>query len=397
MIVFKSISYIMKKAWSTKSFGHTLHEFCLIVLTSTMLLSCSGGDEESQNVSGSIPLYSMDNLASVLPELAAEPEGIFEPSGYMSPYFLELLADGKYVVANDRLEQKIHLFDETGTHLASAGGEGRGPGEFMGAMNLHAGKDNDLYVLDVPHHKITRFNLSDEEFIYDTTYSVNQEPGSLLRNIYVTPWGNFGVIRSIVDYSSGEEVYHLYKLDASFNQIERLFEMPGNEKMSLSEWSHVDHMVGQKTLWGMYDEWFYYITSHSPVINRYNLRTGESTDDAWFDLEERKVTPETRDQLMEISSNLTRRFPDLKKTMEAVTVLPLFEGFLVYDETIYLVVFNVSGSDRTEIIRIKKSTGEVHYIQIPLRLWRVQAGNGLIYGIETTDDGSSVRIINLAE
>ncbi len=387
----------MKKARNTQSFGHKFHEFCLIVLTSTVLLSCSGGDEESQNMSGSIPLYSVDSLASVLPELAAEPEGIFEPSGYMSPYFLEPLADGKYVAANDRLEQMIHLFDEMGTHLASAGGEGRGPGEFMGAMNLHADRNNDLYVLDIPHHKITRFNLRDEELIYDTTYSVNQEPGSLLLNIYVTQWGNFGVFRTIVDYSSGEEVYYLYKLDEAFNQVERLLELPGNEKMSLSEWSHIDHLVGQKTFWDLDGEWFYHITSHNSVINRYNLQTGETFADRFLDLSEREITPEKRGHLMEFSSNMTRRFPDLKKTMEAVTVLPLFEEFLVYDETIYLVVFNVSGSDRTEIIRINEATGEVYYIQIPLRLWRVQTGNGLIYGIETTDDGPSIRIVNLAE
>jgi len=88
----------------------------------------------------------------------------------------------------------------------------------------------------------------------------------------------------------------------------------------------------------------------------------------------------------------------LRKTMEAVTVLPLYEEFLVLDSAIYLVIYDITGSERTEIIRINEATEEVHFIDIPLKLWRIQAVNGMIYGIENPEDGDSViRIVNLAE
>jgi hypothetical protein len=376
---------------------HYCNLLCLIVLTATVVLSCNVGDEESRNMSGSIPLYSVDNIGSALIELAAEPAGVFEPPGYIGPYYLEPVSKGGFVVTTDRSGNRIHLFDETGTHLAVAGGEGRGPGEFLGAIGLHVGQDNHLYALDLRMHRITRFSLDQNGLNYDTSYSPAYEPGSWLHNIYVTKWGNFGVVRSMVDHSTGEDTFHLYKLDDTFNQAERLFEMSGNEKMSLGEWSHIDHTAGQKTLWDMDGEWFYHISSHSSVINRYNLRTGESMADIYFDLEERKITDETKHQLMEFASNITSRFPDLRKTMEAVTVLPLYEEFLVLDSAIYLVIYDITGSERTEIIRIDKTPEEVRYIDIPIKLWRVQAGNGVIYGIEETEEGSSIRIVKLAE
>lgn len=374
-----------------------LNKYTLIFFAIFVLVACSIEGDGLQENEANVPVYSIENLAPALPALSAKPSGIFDPPGFIGPYHLEPLLGGGYIATNDRLEKMIHLFDETGTYLASAGGEGRGPGEFMGAMNLHAGWDNDLYVLDIPHHRITRFNVRDKELIYDTTYPVSREPGSLLRNIYVTPWGNFGVIQSNLDYSTGEEVYHLYELDKSFNPDERLIEMPGNEKMALSEWNHVEKLAGQKTFWDLDGEWFYYINSHSTKVHRYNLRTGETSAETFFALAERVITPEIRNHLIEYSSNMINRFPDLRKTMEAVTVLPLFQEFMVNDGNLYLVIFNVERSERTQIIRINEATGDVHYADIPHKLWRVQAGNGMIYGIEETEEESNIRMVKLSE
>lgn len=361
-------------------------------------LSCSHGDGEITETAKEVPVYSVETLTSDLPVLKADSIRTFEPPGFIEPYLIEPMQGGRYIAVNDRLEQMIHLFDETGTHLSSAGGEGRGPGEFMGSILLHAGPEQKLYALDMRLSRITRFSFQQGELTYETTYLVNLEPGSWLHNIYVTQWGNFGVIRSNLDYSTGEEVFHLYKLDDSFNPDERLLEMPGNEKMSLSEWSHIDHMVGSKTLWDLGGEWFYYVTSHSTTIDRYNLRTGETSSETYFDLADREVTPESRNQLMEFASNMMNRFPDLRSTMDAVTVLPLFQELMVHDNHIYLIIFNIEGSERTELIRIDRETGGVRYVDIPWKLWRIQTANGLLYGIGNTEVGDAeIQILSLEE
>ena len=389
----------MKSEFKTQrlSVGFKFHQFCLIFLTSIVFLSCSE-EEHSKEVAERIPSYSVDSLASALPELRAKSTGVFDPPVFIGPYFLEPLQGGDYIAVNDRLEQRILLFDEKGIYLSSAGGEGRGPGEFMGSILIHAGTDQELYGLDLRLNRITQFSVNQEKITYETSYTVNLEPGSWLHNIYVTQWGNFGVIRKNLNYSTGKEAYYLYKLDDSFNSVEPLFEMPGNEKLSLDGRSHIDHIVGQKALWDLDGEWFYHITSHDATINRYNLRTGETSVETFFDLAEREVTKEHRNHLIDFSSNMIRRFPGFRNVIDTVRVLPLFQELMVRDNYIYFVVFDLERSESTELIQLKLSTGDVHYANIPHKLWRIQASNGLLYGIAKTGDGEErVRIIELED
>jgi len=85
--------------------------------------------------------------------------------------------------------------------------------------------------------------------------------------------------------------------------------------------------------------------------------------------------------------------------MEAVTNLPLFKEFQVYDGKVYLLIFDISDSRRTELIRIEEETEKVSYIDIPSSLWRIQAGDGVIYGIveESAEKGSFIQKIKLGE
>ena len=120
----------MKSEFKTQrlSVGFKFHQFCLIFLTSIVFLSCSE-EEHSKEVAERIPSYSVDSLASALPELRAKSTGVFDQPGFIGPYYLEPLQGGEYIAVNDRFEQRILLFDEKGTYLSTAGVEGRGPGE----------------------------------------------------------------------------------------------------------------------------------------------------------------------------------------------------------------------------------------------------------------------------
>ena len=322
----------------------------------------------------------------------------FESTDYMVPYYLEPFPEKGYLVATDRVEKAIHLFAESGKHLGKAGGKGRGPGEFMGAIMLHASWDNYLYTYDSALRRITRFKLNQNGISYVDTYSPSQKSLTWLRNIYVTKWGNFGVFRSLVDASTGEEEFYLYKLDDEFNSTELILTMPGNEKMPLSEMQYIDHMAGENTFWDLDGEWFYHISSHNMAINKYNLRTGESETKTYFELVKREITDETRKQLMEYSFSMAKRFPTVKEAMEKVEFLPIFEEFAVHNNTIYLLIFDVSRSERTEIIRINQETKEIQYLEIPLALRKIQGGNGLIYGIELEDGAyASIKKIALSD
>jgi len=364
-----------------------------------VFLSCSKDENIRNTIPGNVPFYSVNALAELLPQLRVDSVSTFNTPGPVGPYYLEPFPEAGYVVATDRTEKEIHLFDENGTHVSKAGGEGRGPGEFMGAVNLHAGSDNFLYTYDIILRRINRFRVDSEGLSYVESYSPSQESLIRLQNIYVTEWGNFGVYREMVNAGTGAEKFHFYKLDDTFNQVERLFTMNGNEKMQLGEMQHIDHLAGEKTLWDLDGEWFYHISSHNTLINKYNFRTGEQSTAIYFGLEEREITDETRQQLMKFASNIIKRFPALKETMEAVTNLPLFKEFQVYDGKVYLLIFDISDSRRTELIRIEEETEKVSYIHIPSSLWRIQAGDGVIYGIveESPEKGSFIQKVKLGE
>lgn len=71
---------------------------------------------------------------------------------------------------------------------------------------------------------------------------------------------------------------------------------------------------------------------------------------------------------MDYASGMLNRFPDLRRTMEDVRILPLFRDFMVHNGNIYLIIFDVEGRDRTEMIRIDEATADLRYIDIPLEL-----------------------------
>ena len=321
---------------------------------------------------------------------------------FVVPYSLKTFPGRGYVVTTDRTEKEIHLFNKKRAHLGKFGREGRGPGEFMGAIKLHVGEDSHLYTYDSRLRRISRFKVDSDRLGYVESYTPTQESLTWLQNIYVTEWGNFGVYKKMVEMSTGEEEFHFYKLDDEFNKLERVLTMPGNEKIPLNDdgpfVQYIDHMAGKKTLWDLDGEWFYYISSHNPTINKYNLKTGELETTVYFKLEERKITEQTRSQLMEYSSSMASRFPTVKETMEEVRVLPLFQEFEVHDQMLYLLLFDISGSEQkqTEIIRTNEETEEAHYLNIPLHFGKIQAGDNKLYGIETIEgDFSSVKVVEL--
>lgn len=345
------------------------------------------------NIKDDVSLYRVAELDSLLPSLSVEQSEPFQLPEFVVPYYLEVFTDGRHVVTTDRTNKAIHLFNMAGVHLAKTGGEGRGPGEFEGSIRLHAGSDHFLYAYDSRLRRISQFELSSERISYVDSYTPHQETLSRLQNIYVTEWGRFGVYHKMLDIETGKEEFALYKLDDEFHQVELLLTMPGNEKMPLDDngpfVQHIDHMAGEKTLWDLDGEWFYYISSHSPVIHTYNLKTGESKTDTYFDLEDRKVTEKSLSQLMVYSANMNERFPTVKEAMEKVKVLPIFEELVVFDNMLYLLLFDISDKEQTEIIRIDEQSGELHYVNIPQRMLRLQAGREVLYGIQTKESGSS--------
>lgn len=382
-----------------------LNFYCRMVpffFLAIVVLSCNKEKEERKLEQHNIPTYPFEKLSLVYPEILIATIEVINYEASMVPYYLEFSPKRKFLIVSDRTGNAIHLFDQTGRYIGKSGREGRGPGEFTGSIRLHIGWDNHLYTYDSRLRRVTRFEFEQDGLTYLDSYLASQQASFSLQNIYITEWGNFGVFQFKIDFTTGKEEFQLVKLDEEFNQVERLISIPGNEKMPLDNGAkftqYIDHIVGQKTLWDVDGEWFYYISSHSSVINKYNLKTGESITEVYFKLEERVINEEVETQLIEYSSSITSRFPSVKNAINEVQVLPLFQELVVYNDQLYLTVFDITGNELTEMIRINEQTKEVHYLKIPGNISRIQVGNNKLYGIGIDEgDFSSIIIIHLTD
>ena len=236
-------------------FGYLKRLILQVTLLAVLILSCNSRDEFSDHVKSNIPIYSVDEMASKLPPLTVDTTGNIDLQHYFAPYYLEPFPKRGFLVTTDRTEKAVHLFNESGNHLGKTGREGRGPGEFKGSINLHAGSDAHLYTYDSILRRISRFKVDQNGFSLVETYSPTLKSLTWLQNIYVTELGNYGVFRELEEIGTREEMFHLYRLDDDFKQVEHLLTMPGNEKIPLDENNpitlYIDHMTGQKTLWDL--------------------------------------------------------------------------------------------------------------------------------------------------
>ncbi|MEQ9091338.1 MAG: 6-bladed beta-propeller [Balneola sp.] len=362
-------------------------------------ISCGKTNDTQLVVSAALPVFSVDSLEIVIPELPTDSILAFETQKIIAPYDLVQTKDEKFWVSADRLEHQIILFDQLGSYLAETGRKGKGPGEFEGATILHIGWDNDLYVLDSRLQRITQYELSENQLNMVSSFSPSSssELSTYYREIYVTEWGNFGVICTLIDYKTGEEEYSLVELDEEFKVKKRLLTMPGNEKMSLDRWNHVNHLAGKKTFWDLNGEWFYHVSSHNTVINKYNVRTGKSTSLSHLLFEDRRLTEEIRLELLDVAYNMTERSDKIHEAFVDVEVLPLFQDFMVYENHYYLVIYNPSGSESTELIRVNEISGKIEFADIPLSLWKVKAGKQMIYGTVTSGEDAQIRVIKFTD
>jgi hypothetical protein len=300
-----------------------------------------------------------------------------------------------YLIAANRVDNSIQLFDEGGNNLLSTvGGEGRGPAEFKNISQLHVGTDHALYALDIILKRITKFKIESRVLHYITSFTVKPEHNISLRDVFITKDGNYGVFHRIDDYETREESFHLYKLDDKFIPVKQLIELPGNEKLKLDENFYGDHYTGRNTYWALDGQWFFYISSQSPVVHKYNLRTGKLTTEQYFSLKERANTQKRTKVLKDRFDALIKRFPSVAEAIEESESLPMFDNFLSSNNQLLFDVF-YAGGDGGRVIFVDLETGDVTYIKTASEFWRFALGDKMLYGIETRDDGPKIKMLNL--
>lgn len=370
--------------------------FCAVLFTAGV---CKESNIDSNSKSRVVPTFTISDLAQVLPKVPIDSIAVFDHSNVLAPYEVVTTSDQQYWVIADRFDNSIKLYNQKGTYLASTGVKGEGLVEIEGAKKLHIGIDDNLYVIDLESQRISVFEINEYGFTHTSSFSPSSSftPGNQLKAIYVTEWGNFGVSRAIIDYDKGLEEFQFYKLDNEFNAIKKLFTMPGNDKITLDRWTHIDHILGQKTFWDFEGNSFYYINSHRTVINRYNVNTDSLQATEYFRLKDRKLDEGIKLEFMEAVSKVTSRSDKIHEAFVNKKYLSHFEGFTVFKNYYYLVIFNAISTNHSEIVRINRESGEMHYMNFPIHLWNIHAENQMLFGVDSSGKDSQMRVIHLKE
>ena len=132
------------------------HLYLVMILT-PLLFSCSG-KEAGENADAAQPeliepIYQISFNESKT--FGSTDEHLFAMRGYISS-----ISDKRDYVYIPDLSNVIHVFDETGRHIAEMGRRGRGPGEFNIMSALQITPDH-LYVYESTSRRVITYSLSD--------------------------------------------------------------------------------------------------------------------------------------------------------------------------------------------------------------------------------------------
>ena len=281
---------------------------------------------------------------------------------------------------------KIYIFEKNGDLVLETGGTGKGPGEFEVINELFIDPNDRLYVIDKMLKKVTRFDISRKKINYIHSYSTGTTENHILQTLFLYDQNFYGVFSKMDDYETGENSFHLFKLDQKFNPGKHLLKLPGNGKMEIFNGIYEDHLFGPFTYWSAYKEWFYYITSHSTVISAYNLDTGEFKKHKLFEFEERPNSKASKTYLEKRLAPVIEGMPETKIVLEESKKLPYFYGFQVLDNSIFFKIFNATGKQGAFLVS-DMSFKKINILETPSYFRIYEKSKHLLYGIDFTQPG----------
>lgn len=359
-----------------------------------LLFSSCSNEPESEGSED----YLMGKIRQNFSEISSAYNSFPELAEGMQPARIMPIPDSKLSIVLDNTGTDVVLIDPDGAELSRAGGRGRGPGEFEALGPTHQDRMGNIYVMDLMLRRFQVFEVDIErkELTYQKT--INMLPidagfSLLMREVFITEQGNFGIFNQTADYQTGENKHYLYTVDDELHPDERLLELPGDEKVQIDEMAFINNLVGESVFWDVDGEWFYYLTSHSPVIYKYHLLTGDrETVNLPGIVQKRENTSVSIEYLKDLYSSFIEWNSAIKDEIEQKSELPIFQDILVQDNKILLNLF-YAGGEHGLILCINEETGEVNYLKTPPLFRRISLRNDNIYGIDFTNANTDGRLL----
>ncbi len=351
-----------------------------------LIQSCNRGEMTTSEKGDSFT----ENLIQNIPELEANSRVISGSTPILFPLRMLAVPGTNLLIVADNTDKTIRLFEENGPEYSTAGGEGRGPGEFESINQLHLGFDKRLYVLDLKLNRLNIFDIDNEGLKFDSAILLEMEPNLFLQTIYVTELGNYGVFIQRDTGPQPETHFLLFRLDDDFFPAKQLLEMPGNEQQQVSSNLFMDSYFGRRTYWDLDNDWFYYITSHQPIIHIFNLKAESKGDTFHLDLPGRLNDPETMDQVKDRLYFIEEDFH--WEILEESTSWPLFRDFKVQNNTMLFYIF-FPGGDKGIYLYTDMASKEIKFFYTPYEFASVYLRDETVYGIDLSSAAGDYQLM----
>jgi hypothetical protein len=132
----------------------------LLALCAAALAGCEGRGSAgaSGDLALDVPGWRLERAASVGGETADEQSMLY------SAQIVSEDPEGRFYVLNMG-DRRISVFDSTGRFVRNLGRKGHGPGEYNSPMDIAAGRDGQVYVLDAVPARIMRYRRDDGAFV----------------------------------------------------------------------------------------------------------------------------------------------------------------------------------------------------------------------------------------
>lgn len=300
---------------------------------------------------------------------------------------------GRPVVV-DHSNWSLHLLDVDGEPISTAGGIGRGPGEFAGINYLGIGPDQKLYVLDKKLKRVTVYSILDDSLNFETVLSLPDfSPYTIETFHFSENTGYVGVFTTLRRKLGEPAPFHIYQLNENLTLNQELFQIPGNETIEMMGVVQ-DNEFGFNTHWKMSNDQFHY--AHSDNFSFYSVDMGDlmEEENTASGIPARENDSEAQEFLTDHLRPLTQAYPSMEEEILEREDIPYFSGFTTSNEYTYFTIFNVS-TDPGIVLQMNNETQALKAIRVPSRFQMYAVHENKIYGIDHSSSESHIVIISL--
>ena len=364
---------------------------CVAIILLITMHACSA-DPETEDPFREFITQSYSQIPSYS-EVHPGAEKIYMAGGLVAPKNSEIL------IQMDRADYTIKVLGPDGDILNTAGGQGRGPGELGDYARLYYDENQKLYVVDPRNNRIHVFQILDDDLELLETKMYQYPATYHLSSVFITEAGYFGLFTQSENFFTPENRYLLYSLDQNFEMKEKLLELPGEQRTRYEYPDftfYLPNIFAEKTLWDMDGDWFYYMSSHTPIINRYHLPTGEKETLDFLQIPVREHHSEIIPLMIEFyePGDYEADIDQLSSVLYENDSLPMFIGFSAAQNRLFIQTYFTPG-DQGIILMADPETEEVRYFEAPFGLSSFNLRNNTLYGVDYRTDSGAYELMRV--